>query len=171
MLINMLGTRITGKDFIPTLVHAYNCTKSNITEYSPYCLMFRHKPRLPINLQFGVKMDQMTIKSICPYVKHLQEILDGVYKLAQQVQEREMQWHKICYDHKIQCIRLDPGDLVLVRHTTFQGKHKIVDRWENPVYEVLDKHKSLPVYKIKSQEGDGRTHMDHCNLLLLLVHL
>ena len=34
--------KIHCQDFVPTLVHAYNCTKSNAMEFSPYYLMF-HK--------------------------------------------------------------------------------------------------------------------------------
>ena len=44
-LINMLGTlpekpKSTWREKIPTLGHAYNCTKNNATGFSPYYLMF-----------------------------------------------------------------------------------------------------------------------------------
>ena len=42
------------QDFIPTLVHAYNSTKTNVIEFSPYYLMFGQKPRLGFDLQFGL---------------------------------------------------------------------------------------------------------------------
>ena len=32
------------------IVHAYNATQSAVTRYSPHYLMFRHRPRLPVNL-------------------------------------------------------------------------------------------------------------------------
>ena len=51
-LIQMTGTlsekdRSHWNDFVPTLLHAYNCTKSNATEFSLYYLMLGRKPRLP----------------------------------------------------------------------------------------------------------------------------
>ena len=52
MLLNMIGTlesddRQHCKDYLPTLVHAYNCTKNNATDFSPYYLMYGCKSRLP----------------------------------------------------------------------------------------------------------------------------
>ena len=57
-LISMLGTlpkkpKSTWREQVPTLVHAYNCTRNNATGLSPYYLMFGCKPHLPIDLIFG----------------------------------------------------------------------------------------------------------------------
>ena len=42
------------------------------------------------------------------------------------------------------------GDTVPLQHTTYQGKQKIQDRWENTVYEVIEQpFKNVPVFKIK----------------------
>ena len=54
-LINMLGTlpekpKSTWREQIPTLIHAYNCTRNNVTDFSPYYLMFGRKPCLPIDI-------------------------------------------------------------------------------------------------------------------------
>ena len=58
-LINMLGTLVekpksTWREQVPTLVHAYNCTRNNATGCSPYYLMFGRKLHLPIDLLFGI---------------------------------------------------------------------------------------------------------------------
>ena len=34
------------------IVHAYNATQSAVMGYSPHYLMFRHRPRLPVNFYF-----------------------------------------------------------------------------------------------------------------------
>ena len=49
----------------------------------------------------------------------------------------EAQWQKWYYDQKIGAMDLKPGDLVLVKADTFQGKRKIKDRWENEPHEVV----------------------------------
>ena len=38
------------KDYLPTLVHAYNCTKNKVMDFSPYYLMYRHKLRHPTDI-------------------------------------------------------------------------------------------------------------------------
>ena len=42
------------KDYLPTLVHTYHCIKNNATDFSPNYLMYRHKPRLPTDIWFGL---------------------------------------------------------------------------------------------------------------------
>ena len=44
-LINMLGMlpekpKSTWREQVPTVIHAYNCTRNNATGFSPYYLMF-----------------------------------------------------------------------------------------------------------------------------------
>ena len=63
MLINMIGTweshdKQHWKHYLPTLVYAYNCTKNNATDFSLYYLMYRCKPRLPIDIKFGLTSPQ-----------------------------------------------------------------------------------------------------------------
>ena len=61
------------------------------------------------------------------------------------------------------------GDKVLLKYTALKGKHKIQDRWENVIYEVI-KHSigKVPVFKNKSMEGDDEMKVVHQNLLLPL---
>ena len=52
---------------------------------------------------------------------------------------------------KIWCLKLEPGDYVLVAKKGFTGKHKIVDRWELHPYSVISKHEvDVPVFLVES---------------------
>ena len=58
-LINMLGTlaekpKRAWREQVPTLVHAYNCTRNNATGFSLCYLMFGQKPHLPVNILLGM---------------------------------------------------------------------------------------------------------------------
>ena len=43
------------RDFIPTLVHVYNCMQMNAIEFSTHYLMFESKPRLTLDLHFSLQ--------------------------------------------------------------------------------------------------------------------
>ena len=61
------------------------------------------------------------------------------------------------------------GDKVLLKCTAFKGKHKIQDRWENAIYEVIEQPLGkVPFFKIHSTEGDEKMKVVHRNLLLPL---
>ena len=45
-------------DYLPILVHIYNCTKNNAADFSPYYLMYGCKTWLPIDIRFGLTSPQ-----------------------------------------------------------------------------------------------------------------
>ena len=48
-----------------------------------------------------------------------------------------------------------PGDIILVRQKVFGTQHKIEDRWELPVYKVLEQCGDSPLYKVQRIGGVG----------------
>ena len=89
-LINMLGTlpknpKITWREQVPTLVHAYNCMRNNNTDLSLYYLMFGRKPHLPINIIFGTNMEELKGNTSTKYVENLKQRLEWAYKTAIEV--------------------------------------------------------------------------------------
>ena len=101
----MLGTlpekpKSTWREQVPTLVHAYNCTKNNATGFSPYYLMFGWKPHLPIDLIFGTITANFKGNSIT-YVENLKKRMEWAYKTANDVIKKEQENNKQCYDCKV----------------------------------------------------------------------
>ena len=58
-----------------SIIHAYNATQSQVTEYSPYYLMFGRRPRLPIDLIFPMARRKVITKDIDQYVAVLYDRL------------------------------------------------------------------------------------------------
>ena len=97
-LINMLGTwprkpKSTWREQVPTLVHAYNCTRNSATGFSPYYLMFQCKPCLPIDLIFGTNSTDLKGNHIA-YVKSLKKRMAWAYETANDVFKKEQERNK-----------------------------------------------------------------------------
>lgn len=133
-LLEMLGTlseenKLRWKEFVQPLVHSYNCTKNDITGFSPYQLMFGRQPSLPLDLAFGLTPRNPGKVSHSEYVKKLKESLQESYRLAIEQSDRTAQRNKQRYDLRVRESILESGDKVLVRNVGIRGKHKIADKW------------------------------------------
>ena len=64
-------------------------------------------------------------------------------------------------------MKIEPGDLVLVRVKAFGSDHKIADRWQQTPYRVLSQlHNSL-VFKVQPVDGEDENSVQilHGNML------
>ena len=173
-LLNMLGTltpkqKKDWKSHVPALVHAYNCTRNAATGFILYYLLFHREPRCPVDVEFGLQRgSQKGSLGESAYVSPLRRRLKFAHNKAKQMAKRQWARHKGLYDQKCRCAELKVGDLVLVKQTTWKGRHKIQDRWEDEEYQVVDQPTpGVPVYAVKSIAG-GRPRVLHKNLLLPL---
>lgn len=169
-LLGMLGTlddekKRNWKAYVPSLIHAYNCTKHGSTGHSPFFLMFGRHPRLPVDVFLGVETEEETT-SMDEYVASLRRRLDYAYDLASQNSGEIQDKNKKGYDQKTRENKLDIGDRVLIRNVGLKGKHKLADRWGRDVH-VVEKQPNMdiPVYKVKIEKGT-KSRMLHRNLLL-----
>ena len=99
---------------IGSIIIAYNSMRSLVTGYSPYYLMFRRRPRLPIDLLFPSHRTQMLTHTIDEYIASLYDRLRKSLVIMQDCAVKEAQRQKRLYDRKVGAIELRPGDNVLV---------------------------------------------------------
>ena len=177
-LISMLGTMPTHvkskwREWISTLVHAYNCTVSSATGFSPYFLMYGRYPRLPIDIEFGVTQPNWEATSQKAYAQKLRHRLKWAYETARAYNEKESKRNKVYYDKKFKCMALEEGDLVLVRIKAFTGLHKIADKWEATPHRVLSQLPNQPVFKVQPIDCQGNENIKvlHRNMLFPLQTL
>ncbi|XP_036433704.1 uncharacterized protein LOC118812695 [Colossoma macropomum] len=168
-LLSMLGTLPAAKKqnwsrYVCQLVHAYNCTKSDVTGYSPYFLMFGREARLPVDVCFGTSPDGESEATYTQYVNRLRRDLQKAYQLALQAADHRHKRNKAAYDKLVRHQVLKEGDRVLVKNLGLPGKHKLQSRWNPLPYVVMGRISDLPVYRVKPESGLGsvRTlHRDH----------
>ena len=100
-------------------------------------------------------------------MEKLKAQLKWAYKVAKENSDCEAARHKKYYDQKFKCMKIVPGDLVLVRVKAFGPDHKIADRWEQIPYLVLEQHNNTPVYRVQpvNDDGDDNIHTLHRNML------
>ena len=72
-LLNMLGTltpeqKKDWKTCVPALVHTNNCTWNAANGYSPHYLLFGREPRLPIDVEFGLKGEIKGFPLVSPHM-------------------------------------------------------------------------------------------------------
>ena len=138
----MLGTLPTHakknwQEWIATLTHAYNCTVSSVTGFSPYFLLFGRTPKIPLDVEMGITLVDQEQESYQNHAKKFQARLRWAYQKAQENNKKESERQKRYYDQKMKCVSLKPDDLVLVHVKAASGPHKITDRWEDKKYRGL----------------------------------
>ena len=168
-LLDMLGTLETDKKanwkkYIPSLAHAYNCTKHESTKFAPFELMFGRKPKLPIDSVFENTYVTSTMsKNTKEYIFELKDKMKATQEIVQEHSNIARQKQKQQFDKKAKASKIDIGDKVLVKILAFEGKHKIADKFEQDVYEVVEQQRpNIPVFRVRSNNGVEKVlHRNH----------
>ncbi|KAL7866054.1 hypothetical protein SRHO_G00113010 [Serrasalmus rhombeus] len=170
-LLDILGTlqdkdKTCWRDHVRPLVHAYNCTRNEVTGFTPYELMFTRQSRLPVDLAFKLPVQEGQHSSHSEYVQNLKSRLKESYKIAMEKAAKIAHKNKTRFDRHVIASDLEAGDRALVRNVRICGKHKISDKWEHTIHVVLRRAGTLPVYTVKPEKGDGPVRTLHRDLLL-----
>ena len=154
------------RDWIPTLVHIYNCSTSSTTGFSPYFLIYGREPKLPIDIEYGVSLTD-SYGDCKYYADKLQHRLKWAYEAAQKCMDKESLRHKQYYDRSYKCATLEKDDIVLVRVVKPGTDYKIADKWEQDPWIIIRKRNGTPVFDLRNTRT-GEVKELHRNLLYLL---
>ena len=153
---------------IGSIIIAYNSTRSLVTGYSLYYLMFGRRPRLSIDLLFPTCRIQILTRTIDEYVASLYDRLWESLAIAHDCAVKEAQRQKRLYDRKVGAIELRPGDHVLVRLDAFRGqRRKLKNQWGDDLHTVVTRVADrIPAYVVKNNRTGKKKVVHRARLLL-----
>ena len=158
----MLGTlteeeKSDWKSYLGCMTHAYNCTKHVSTTYCPFYLMFGRHPRLPVDVEFGLKKANSSDNSSkARYVQKLRRRLNYAFQKSIKYADLQAQKYKSSYNKSIKGHRLHEKDIVLVKIVAHKGRHKLQDKWEPEEYVLVEQPiAGTPVYKVQPVNGSN----------------
>ena len=121
------------------LLLAYNATRSAVTRYSPYYLLFGRRSRIPVDYLFPTLCDSPHQTKMEVSVAAMQKRLKEAFAVARHLTSKEAAKQHHYYDHKAGAVALQPGDVVMVRTDGFVGKWKVKDRCEDGGF-IIESH-------------------------------
>ena len=158
---------------LPELLLAYNATRSTVTRYSPYYLLFGRRPRIPVDYLFPTLHDSPHQTKMEVSVVAMQKRLKEAFTVARCLTSEEVARQCHYYDRKAGAVALQPGDVVMVHTNGFVGKQKVKDQWEDGGFIVKSQLEDWPVYRVKCPTSDARQkpkyQILHRNHLLLIT--
>ena len=159
---------------LPELLMAYNATRSAVTGYSPYYLLFGRRPRIPVDYLFPTLRDSPHQIKMEVSVAAMQKRLKKAFAVARHLTSEEAAKQCRYYDHKAGAVALQPGDVVIVWTDGFVGKWKVKNQWEDGGFIVESQLEDWPVYKVKCLTSDAwqkpKYRILHWNRLLLVTN-
>ena len=171
-LKNMLGKlagdrKVSWPNYLASAILAYNCTRSAVTGYSPYFLMFGRRPYLPVDFYFPIIRDPpQETKKISKQVVDIVTTLRECCVEARKQNALESKRQTRLYNRGFNASTLQVGDKVLLKTDAFKGKRKLKDNWSDEVYTVIRQMgENIPTFEIEAE--DGKVRVAHRNRLLL----
>ena len=122
-----------------------------------------------MDVEFGLqRQGQKGSAGESNYISQLKMRLQFAYRKAKHMAQKQQARHRGLYNLRCRGATPSVGDLVQIKQTAWNGRHKIQDRWEDREYQVVDQPThGIPVYTVKSLTG-GWTKVSHKNLMLPL---
>ena len=178
-IIRMIGKleedrKACWSEHLPELLLAYNATRSTVTGYSPYYLLFGRKPRIPVDYLFPTLCNSPHQTKMEVSVVAMQKKLKKAFTVARCLTSEEVARQCCYYNCKAGAVALQPGDVVMVHTDGFVGKQKVKDQSEDRGFIVKSQLEDWTVYKVKCPTSDARQkpkyQILHRNCLLLVTN-
>ena len=152
---------------LPKLAFAYNSTINKTTGFSPMKLMFGRESRLPIDLVFQVRTEELQRKTHEEFVEQWQDSMQQAMDVALKNIRKSAEYNKRYHDRKAKAVEIGVGDMVLVKNVREKGgTGKLKSYWEESIFKVLEKRDGMPVYKIKNLKKSTDVRTVHRNLIM-----
>ena len=178
-IIRMIGKLEEDKkarwsEHLPEILSTYNGTRSAVTGYSPYFLLFGRKSRMPVDCLFPTLHDSPHQAKMEVSVVAMQKRLKEAFTLTRHLTSQEAARQRRYYDRKAGAVALQPEDVVMVCTNGFVGKRKVKDWWEDGGFIVESQLEDWPVYKVRCPTSDAKQkpkyHILHRNCLLIVTN-
>ena len=178
-IIRMIGNLEQDKkacwsEHLLEMLSAYNGTRSAVTGYSPYFLLFGRKARMPVDYLFPTLRNSPHQTKMEVSVAAMQKRLKEAFAVARHLTSQEAAEQQRYYDRKAGAVALQPGDVVMVRTDGFVGKRKVKDQWEDGGFIIESQLEDWPVYKVRCPTTDAKQkpkyRILHRNRLLLVTN-
>ena len=151
--------RAQWEQHLSKLLQAYNSTRSVVTSYLPYYLLFRRCPHLPVNYYFLMVSAYEHSCHVPAYVTEVRRRFKEAYTEAHLQTNCEAKKQKRYYDRATSTVQLVPGDVVLMKNDAYQGKRKVKDWWSETEYVVVHQvTDGVPAYEVKDEAGNSRPY-------------
>ena len=125
------------KDSLNKLIYAYNCTRSEVTGFSPFHLLYGRTPWLPVDMLFNLTSEHGD-GNHNSYMEKWKQGMEEAYEITRENARKAAIRSKRHYDSKVKSSVLQPGDRVLVRNLTPRGgPGKLRNHWEDTVHTVV----------------------------------
>ena len=161
-------------EHLPEMLSAYNGTRSAVTGYSHYFLLFGRKARIPVDYLFSTLCNLPHQTKMEVSVAAMQKRLKEVFAVARHLTSQEAAKQRRYYDRKAGAVALQPEDVVMVCTDGFVGKRKVKDWWEDRGFIVESHLEDWPVYKVRCLTADAKQkpkyRILHRNCLLLVTN-
>ena len=116
-------------EHLPEMLAAYNGTRSTVTGYSPYFLLFGRKARMPVDYLFPTLHVSPHQTKMEVSVVAMQKRLKEAFAVTRQLTSQEAAKQQHYYDRKAGTVALQPGGIVMVCTDGFVEGKGLVGRW------------------------------------------
>ena len=160
-------------EHLSEMLAAYNSTRSAVTGYSPYFLLFGRKSRMPVDCLFPTLRDSPHQAKMEVSVAAMQKRLKEAFTVARHLTSQEAARQRCYYDCEAGAVALQPGGVVMVCTNGFVGKRKVKDQWEDRGFIVESQLEDWPVYKVRcptDAKQKPKYRILHRNCLLLVTN-